>query len=75
MSPRCRLEIEELGQRILPSNSPSLLPLSSLVPVLTAPQSHALAGQGAGTYVGGSLIVESAPGQGASATVELPLGE
>jgi hypothetical protein len=61
MSTRCRLQIEELGQRILRSASPGLLPLPSFASVLTAPHAHALAGQGSGTYIGGSMVVDAGP--------------
>ena len=59
MSLRCRLNVEELDQRILPSNSPSTLPLPSFAPVLVAPPSHELAGQGRGTYSGGFLFADA----------------
>jgi hypothetical protein len=59
MSIRCRLQIEELGQRILPSATPGLLPLPAFTSVLAAPHAHALAGQGSGTYIGGSMVVDA----------------
>jgi hypothetical protein len=70
-SARRRLEIEELGQRILPSGSPSLLPLPSFAPVMTAPQSHALAGQGSGTYTSGSPIADTGQTATLSGTADL----
>ena len=59
MSHCCRLRVEELDQRILPSNSPSTLALPSFAPVLVAPPSHALAGQGEGTYSGGVVVADA----------------
>jgi hypothetical protein len=58
MNSRRRLEVEQLGERVLPSAALALPAIQS-PPALGAAQEHALTGQGHGTYAGASLIVDA----------------
>ncbi len=56
---RRTLELEELGQRTLPSVTPFSMVIPHSIHSQAAPQAHPLAGQGQGTYTGNSLIVDA----------------
>ncbi len=59
MANRVLLQVEELGQRVLPSTTTSVLPLFPLFPTVPAPlptvSTHALAGQAQGGYIQSGL--------------------
>ena len=63
MTTRRYLEVEELGSRIMPSVSPGLLPTAFSAESHFGSQQHQhhhdLAGQGNGTYLGNSLVVDA----------------
>jgi hypothetical protein len=74
MAIRRRLELEQLGERLLPSATPLLLPSFTVPQALAAAhpqQHHALAGHGEGTFTGHSLIVDAGVSYDLQGTADL----
>jgi hypothetical protein len=70
MSIRRRLQIEPLDERVVPSLLASTLPVKGGASHFVL-QSHALAGNGHGTYFGGSLIVDAGQSDKLQGTADL----
>lgn len=65
MFPRARLQVEQLGERLLPSTTTSVVTLyplygAELVPPLPTTSTHAMAGQAQGGYIGSRTSLLSA---------------